>query len=217
MIAFVDLHDRLLQAHGSQQWWPASDPFEIMLGAVLVQRTTWRNAELAIVELARAKRIDPAKLAQCRTEELEASIRSAGFFRIKARRLRDLANFVLNSGGIEALSRQSTVDLRLALLSVHGIGPETADTVLLYAFDRPVVVIDEYLRRLMRRLEPGVPPVGDEALRQLVLAEIHDSPRLNELHALVVEHGKRICTRNPRCEQCVLEPWCGFSRERSDS
>ena len=219
MIGFLEIHDRLLAAHGPQHWWPASERFEVIVGAVLVQRTTWRNAELAIDALRRQALLSPLALAGVDGKELERCIRSAGFFRIKAERLRLIARFLAESGGLDALASLSTDRLREILLGLKGIGEETADTILLYAFDRPVVIVDEYLRRLTHRLDSSPSPslIGDAVLRRLVLDEIRDSGRLNELHALVVEQGKRRCTRNPHCAACALRACCGFGRARSDA
>ena len=217
MIGFRAIHDCLLTAHGRQHWWPASDRFEIMVGAVLVQRTAWRNAEMAVGELKRVSLLSPEALARVPAQSLESRIRSAGFFRMKARRLSGLARFVVDEGGLDLLAAQSTGRLRERLLGLDGIGPETADTMLLYAFGRPVVVIDEYLRRLMKRLDHGSAIPEDAVLRRRVADEISDAAGLNELHALVVEHGKQLCKRTPHCRACTLRRHCAFARSNSDS
>lgn len=217
MIRAEELYASLLAAHGPQHWWPAEDPFEIITGALLVQRTAWSNAALAVSELKRESLLEPAALADADLQVVEQTIRSAGFFRTKAGRLKQLARFVMASGGIEGLERQSTSQLRDALLRLNGIGPETADTILLYAFSRPVVVVDEYLRRLAERLCAGRTGVEDTALRRWISRGLSDSRRLNEMHALVVAHGKASCRRRPACSTCPLRALCLTGRSVSDA
>ena len=209
MIGFTGLFDELAAAHGPQRdWWPAESAFEVMLGAILVQRTAWRNAARAIDELRQQALLDPASLAAADPEIVARLIRSAGFFRAKSARLCVLAAFVLRSGGVAALDGWDTSRLRACLLELNGVGPETADAMLLYAFARPVVVVDEYLRRLLGRLGPPFAGLGDDGLRRAVLVAIGDAPRLREFHALVVEHGKGHCTTRPRCGDCPLRRGC---------
>jgi len=198
------LYEQLAAAYGPQGWWPAEDAFEVMIGAILVQRTAWGNAARAIEELRKRALLEPTALAASNPEVLEQWIRSAGFFRAKARRLRELAAFTAGVGGTDALATWPTDRLRAALLELEGVGPETADSILLYAFDRPVVVVDEYLRRLVGRLGSTSPVLDDDDLRESIFAEIDEASRLNEFHALVVEHGKRHCGSRPRCSGCLL-------------
>jgi endonuclease III related protein len=202
------LYEMLYDAYGSQHWWPAADRFEIMAGALLVQRTAWRNAESALTALRDRELLSPEQLAVADTRQIESSIRSAGFFRSKARRLQGLAGFIVGAGGIERLDAKPTPELRQLLLALDGVGEETASAILLYAFDRPVVVIDAYLRRLIQRLSAAGKPPPDDAIAAWVVAEIDDVPRLNELHALVVEHGKQVCAKLPRCRHCAVRDVC---------
>lgn len=208
MIRFETLHERLLAVHGPQSWWPAESAFEIMVGALLVQRTTWHGASTAVQMLRRAELIDPVRLAQIPGSALEPYVRSAGFYRIKAVRLRKMARFVVDEGGMEALQARSTASLRPALLQLDGVGPETADAILLYAFDRPVVVVDAYLRRLSRRLLGSPSPPADSDLRSWIAVALPDVPSLNEFHALVVAHGKSDCVKQPRCARCRVRDLC---------
>jgi endonuclease-3 related protein len=207
-LGFSALYEQLAAAYGPQDWWPAEDAFEVMVGAVLVQRTTWTNAARALDQLRKLALLDPRSLAAAEPEVVSGLIRSAGFFRMKARRVRGLAAFVRDSGGVSALGEWPTARLRAALLDLEGVGPETADSMLLYAFERPVAVIDEYLRRLVRRLRAPSSHMPDDDLRESIVAEIDDVPRLNELHALIVEHGKRHCRSRPRCGECLLRLRC---------
>jgi endonuclease-3 related protein len=179
-----------------------------MVGAILVQRTTWANAARALLELRKLAMLEPATLAAADPGLLSQLIRSAGFFRTKGGRVRGLAAFVRDAGGVEALAGWPTPKLRAALLELDGVGAETADSILLYAFDRPAVVVDEYLRRLIRRLRSPAAGMPDDELRHSVFAEIDDVTRLNEFHALIVEHGKRHCASRPRCAGCPLRRRC---------
>lgn len=207
------VYERLLAAYGPQRWWPGESPFEVMVGAVLTQNTAWRNVERAIANLKVAAALTPAAIAGLPQAELAGLIRPAGYFNVKARRLQAFCRFLLESGGAEALAQRPTADLRHALLAVHGVGPETADDILLYAFGRPVFVIDAYTRRLLRRL--GIAG-GDERYEQLRLgierAFGPQAPLFNELHGLIVHHAKVACGSKPRCTGCCLRRVCPEGR-----
>jgi endonuclease III related protein len=208
-----DVLSVLLDAYGPQHWWPAAEPFEVMVGAVLVQQTSWNSAERAIAALRDAGLLDARALAVIDSTELERLIRPAGFFRVKARRLRRLAAFIRDTGGLERLNDLPTEALRSALLGLDGIGAETADAMLLYAFGRPAAVIDAYTRRLIARLDGTDTPPSDDVIRHRMLSAVADDvDALNELHALIVEHGKRVCGNTPSCADCVLVRRCRFGR-----
>ena len=201
--------DLLAGAYGPQEWWPARDPFEMMAGALLTQRTTWRNAERAIASLRREGVLSPEALASVPGARLEALVRMAGTFRTKAARLRALARWYVDAGGRDALAARSTTSLRSELLALPGIGPETADDILVYAFARPVFVVDAYARRILSRYgwAKGDEPYG--RLSDAVARAIGpDAVLLGELHALLVEHGKRHCRSTPRCTGCPLAAGC---------
>lgn len=208
---------RLATAYGPQEWWPARDPFEMMTGALLTQRTTWRNAERAIASLRHAGALSPKALALLPVSELEALIRTAGTFRIKAVRLKALARWYIDTGGREALTVRSTVELRSELLGLPGIGPETADDILVYVFARPVFVVDAYARRILSRYawaEGGEPY---ERLSAAVADALgRDAAVLGEFHALLVEHGKRHCRATPRCPGCPLAAQCETAPRRAE-
>jgi endonuclease-3 related protein len=210
------VYDALLAEHGRQQWWPADERFEILVGALLVQRTAWRNVETAIVELKRRELLDAAILACTPVAVIEECVRRTGFFRAKASRLTKLARFVVAMGGLAALDAMPTATLRRLLLDLDGIGPETADAILLYAFDRPVVVVDTYLRRLARRLAGGDSELADTELRAWVGESIGETPALSELHALVVAHGKAFCRKEPLCNECPMQASCRSAVSVSD-
>ena len=212
---FADVFERLRAQHGSQEgWWPAESAFEVMVGALLVQRTTWRNAAAAIERLKARRYLAAARLARIETEALSALIRPAGFFRVKATRLQKLAQFVASAGGVDALKARSTDVLRGQLLQLQGVGPETADAMLGYAFHRPVLVVDAYTRRLFARLRHPSSALSDAALKNGAEATLSTTQALNEFHALVIAHGQRCCSSKPKCEPCSLKPICGLERER---
>jgi endonuclease-3 related protein len=216
--ALQRLHDRLLAAYGPQHWWPADSPFEVMVGAVLTQNTAWRNVERAIANLKGAGVLDPPGIAALPPAELAALIRPAGYFNVKAERLQAFCRFLRDRGGEAALAALSTSELRDRLLAVHGVGPETADDMLLYAFERPVFVIDAYTRRLLKRLGLATGEEGYEALRAGIERALGpDAPLFNELHALVVHHAKTACSARPRCGDCCLRRICPEGRVRGRS
>ena len=203
------IFDRLLAAYGPQAWWPASDPFEMMAGALLTQRTTWRNAEQALASLRRSGALSPQTLACLPVPEIEALIRPAGTFRVKAPRLRALAQWYIDAGGYESLAMRSTAELRAELLGLAGIGPETANDILVYAFGRPVFVVDAYARRILSRYGWTKADEPYEPLSAAVADALgRDAGTLGEFHALLVEHGKRHCRATPRCAECPLAARC---------
>ena len=201
--------ERLAAAYGPQQWWPAREPFEMMAGALLTQRTTWRNAERAIASLRREGVLSPEALALAPVSRLESLIRTAGTFRTKAVRLKALARWYVDAGGRDALAARPTANLRTELLALPGIGPETADDILVYAFARPVFVVDAYARRILSRYGWAEGDEPYDRLSDSVARAIGaDAARLGELHALLVEHGKRHCRSTPRCGRCPLATGC---------
>jgi endonuclease-3 related protein len=205
----LTVYRHLHAAHGPQHWWPGDTAFEIMVGAVLTQNTAWSNVEKAIANLKRARALDAETIARAPHRKLAAWLKPSGYFNIKAQRLRAFCRWYLQEGGVRRLARRPTTLLRDQLLAVHGIGPETADDILLYAFNRPVFVIDAYTRRIFSRL--GVIEGGEdyEALRRLFEERLGaDSSLFNEYHALIVAHAKDFCRPRPRCAQCVLGRQC---------
>ena len=181
----------------------------MMVGALLVQRTTWRNAERAIASLRGDCALAPGALAALPVSELEALIRTAGTFRTKAVRLKALARWYIDAGGREALAARRTGELRSELLGLPGIGPETADDILVYAFARPVFVVDAYARRILSRYGWAKGDEPYESLSDAVARAIGpNAALLGELHALLVEHGKRHCRPTPRCAGCPLAAQC---------
>ncbi len=204
----LEVYRRLFKAWGPQHWWPADSPFEVMVGAVLVQNTNWKNVERAIQNLKSAGALVPHKLLGIPLEELQELIRPAGYFRVKAQRLRSLVSFFVDefNGEISAMQATSHDELRQRLLSVHGIGPETADSILLYAVGKPALVVDAYTQRLFAR--HGWIPHGSsyQALKGHIEGELPvDATIYNEFHALIVQLGKIYCRRTPLCDGCPLQ------------
>jgi endonuclease-3 related protein len=182
---------------------------EVIVGAVLTQNTAWRNVEQAIEALKARQALDTEVILGMPVEELGQLIRASGYFNVKARRLRALCQWYRQEGGIQALQRLDTDELRRRLLAVHGIGPETADDILLYAFERPVFVIDAYTRRVFSRLGLLDGETGYEHLREAFEQALDaDVALFNEYHALIVVHGKDVCRTSPRCEVCCLASVC---------
>lgn len=201
----------LLAAYGPQRWWPAETPFEVMVGAILTQNTAWTNVERAIARLKGHVPVDAEAIAGLPTESLAELLRPAGYFNVKARRLQRFCAAYLAAGGAEGLSAMETGALRGWLLAVHGVGPETADDILLYAFERPVFVVDAYTRRIFARLGCLRGEEGYDALRRTFEAVLDpDVALFNEYHALIVLHGKGVCRARPSCDACCLRGSCPY-------
>lgn len=199
----------LLDSHGRQDWWPGETPFEIMVGAVLTQNTAWINVERAIANLINADALSPARILAVEETQLAEWLRPSGYFNIKAQRLRNFCRWYVEAGEYRRLVQWDTETLRHALLAVNGIGPETADDMLLYAFERPVFVVDAYTRRLFARLGLIEGDEGYETLRHAFEQALGpDVALFNEYHALIVAHAKDICRVRPRCGECVLRKRC---------
>ena len=203
------IFDALHAGYGPQHWWPGDTPFEVMVGAVLTQNTAWSNVEKAIANLVTRDMLDPGKIVSVRKDYLARWLKPSGYFNIKAGRLRHFCRWYLDSGGYTVLEKIPTEALRQSLLSVHGVGPETADDILLYAFRRPVFVIDAYTRRLFSRLGLIAGDEPYETLRLLIEQTLGPDVELfNEYHALIVQHAKGVCRTRPVCDRCMLNDRC---------
>lgn len=206
-----DIYLRLLDRYGPQHWWPAEEPFEVMVGAILTQSTAWGNVEKAIASLRRAEALSPKALRELPLTELATLIRPCGYYNAKAVKLKSLACWLgeLYDDNLDRLFANDTEALREELISVHGIGPETADSIILYAAGKPVFVIDAYTRRIMDRL--GLAPETNSyaAYQALFMDNLPASSQLfNEYHALLVRLGKSVCRRRPLCLHCCLGDIC---------
>ncbi len=204
------LFERLFVHYGAQNWWPADSPFEVMLGAVLTQNTAWSNVEKAIRSLKDLVALDAHSLHEMPRESLAQAIRPSGYYNLKAERLHNLCELLLENPELHKLD---DLELRKLLLGVTGIGPETADDILLYAFQRPVFVIDAYSRRLLGRIGWIDSDLSYEDLRQAIEQALHgEADYYNEFHALIVIHAKRVCCKQPRCSVCHLSAICDYPR-----
>lgn len=207
--AYRAIYEKLFSAYGPRRWWPGDSAFEVMVGAVLTQNTAWVNVEKAIANLKRARMLSAKVIVETHPRRVASLVRPSGYFNVKAKRLRALCRWIIAEGGLRRLGTMPTAELRCALLAVHGIGPETADDILLYAFERPVFVIDAYTRRVFARLGAIQGPEPYETLRRAFEMSLgEDVPLYNEYHALIVRHGKETCRKKPLCHSCCLAPVC---------
>lgn len=208
----LSIYQALLAIYGRQQWWPADSAFEVMLGAILTQNTLWSNVEKALVLLKQRISLDPKALLSLSSTDLESCLKPSGYFRIKTQRLKNYCRWYLAQGGYAGLDQLPTSELRESLLKVQGIGPETADDIVLYAFHRPVFIIDAYTRRLLQRLNLIQGQENYEYCRQLFEASLPKSVDLyKQYHALIVMHAKQRCRKaKPICLACCLSAVCAY-------
>src|ERR1700739_4723000 len=209
--ALADYFTTLFRAHGPQKWWPGRTRFEVVVGAILTQNTSWTNVKRAIANLRRERLLTPTAIESISEGRLARLIRSSGYFRQKARKLKEFVRFlrVNYQGSLDKMFRTPTPTLREQLLKVHGIGPETADSILLYAGSHPVFVVDAYTRRILERHNLATGKETYEEIRGRFEGSLPSSPSLfNEYHALIVHTGKHFCRkRGPDCQHCALRPF----------
>ncbi len=204
----TEIYQLLFDRFGPQHWWPGETRFEIITGAILTQNTSWANVEKAITNLKSADCLTPEKLHHLETVQLAELIRSAGYYNIKARRLKNFINWLFDDyeGELTNLESIDTDQLRAELLEIKGVGRETADSILLYAFDRPIFVVDAYTARIVFRHGLIGPDADYEQLRELFESSLpQDTQLFNEYHALLVRAGKEFCRPKARCPHCPLE------------
>lgn len=211
--SLLDVYRRLFDCYGPQHWWPAEEPFEVIVGAILTQSTAWSNVEKAIARLKAENVLSPSALRRLPVSELAGLIYPSGYYNAKALKLSSFAVWLGERYGddLDRLFSLPLWQLREELLSVHGIGEETADSIILYAARKPIFVIDAYTRRIVRRL--GLHP-GDDSYRSFQTLFMEHLPLdeglFNEYHALFVRHGKEICRRDPHCLWCCLRSTCSY-------
>ena len=204
----TEIYQLLLDRFGPQKWWPGETQFEIITGAILTQNTNWANVEKAIANLKSAHLLTPEKLYHLNASKLAELIRPAGYYNIKAKRLKNFVNWLFENynGQLTELEPADTEKLRAELLSITGIGRETADSILLYALDKPIFVIDAYTARIALRHQLIEPDADYEKLRELFQSNLpQDVQFFNEYHALLVRVGKEFCRPKARCPGCPLE------------
>jgi endonuclease-3 related protein len=201
-------YEAMSAALGPMRWWPAKTPFEVIVGAILTQSTAWGNVELAIANLRAARILTPSAMLRVQTSRLATLIRPSGYFRQKAKKLKAFVRFLYagHNGSLARMFRTPTNELRENLLKVHGIGPETADSILLYGGNHAVFVVDAYTHRILGRHGITDGKADYEKVRTLIENSIPRRAELfNEFHALIVNTGKNWCRKSaPRCEECPL-------------
>ena len=202
----IKIYETLLAAFGIQNWWPAEGPEEMIIGALLTQNTTWKNVEKALANLRLNNQLSFSAISVSPLQELQKQIKPSGYFRQKSERLKALAIAFTDAGGLSQLEQKTTSDLRKWFLALKGIGPETADSILLYAFKRPLFVIDAYTLRICKRHEWLPITANYNEAQNYFTRQLPAEPTLfNEYHALLVQIGKNFCRpKSPLCEKCPL-------------
>ena len=202
------IYKKLYRCFGRQHWWPADSPFEVMVGAILTQNTSWGNVEKAIGALKKEKLLSAGKLYRLAHRKIASLIRPAGYYNIKTKRLKSFLRFFLKNyqGSAKKMSLADIQKLRRQLLSVNGIGPETADSILLYALNKPVFVVDAYTKRVLCRHKLIKENEEYAQVQSLFMKHLKTDTRLfNEYHALLVKLGKDFCHKSkPLCQRCPL-------------
>jgi endonuclease-3 related protein len=207
MKRLYEIYDLLFEAYGPQHWWPAESTFEMITGAILTQNTSWSNVEQAIANLG--INLSPDFIASCPEDELNLIIRPTGFFRQKTGRLKGLAQwFMKYDCDADRIANENPEKIRTELLELNGVGYETADSIMLYAFDKPFFVVDTYTKRVFTRLGFHLPEAYDETRHYFESRLPYKSSLFNEFHALIVKHAKQYCKKHPICEGCPLDGIC---------
>jgi endonuclease-3 related protein len=203
----LTIYEKLNAHFGDLRWWPGDSPFEVIVGAILTQNTSWRNVESAIKQLKLKDLLYPGEIFKIDDNILANLIRSAGYYNIKTQRLKSFVQFLYDeyNGDLDAMFAEDLWHLREKLLSVKGVGEETADSILLYAGNKPIFVVDAYTRRILQRHDIIGPDARYTKIQQLFMNSLpHDVPLFNQYHALLVNTGKLFCKRNPYCGKCPL-------------
>ncbi len=207
----LEIYKRLSEHFGPRNWWPGDTAFEVMVGAILTQNTAWTNVIKAIDNLKAADCLNAEPIDALSQDELAQLIRPSGYYNMKARRLKAYCRWYLEQGGFDSINAMPTDVMRETILNVYGVGPETADDIVLYAFNRPVFVIDSYTRRIFSRLGLVDGSKNYEELRQHFEDSLPaESALFNEYHALIVIHAKEYCRKRPLCERCPLAMDCDY-------
>jgi len=205
------IYNKLLKHFGSQNWWPGDTPFEIMIGAILTQNTNWGNVEKAITNLKKMGALSGGAIRDMNDRRLEKLIKPSGYFRVKAKKLKVFCRWLIKQGGVRQLKKQNIQSLRPQLLEIWGIGPETADSMLCYAFDKPTFVVDAYTKRIGNRV--GLFRLEDyHEIKEFFEKKLQrDLELYKEYHALFVALGKNYCKPKPNCVNCPIFKLCKYS------
>lgn len=206
------LYELLFERFGHRNWWPAQTPFEVCVGAILTQNTSWKNVEKAINNLKETDCLDAFRLYETPLDELAVIIRPAGYFNVKSKRLKNFVNRLVehHEGSLDKMFEASVEDLRTVLLSINGVGRETADSMILYAANKPIFVVDVYTRRALERHGMIVEKADYDEIRELFERNLEpDVALFNDFHAQFVAVGSTYCGRRPKCSGCPLD---GFEK-----
>ncbi|MDE1860173.1 MAG: endonuclease III domain-containing protein [Candidatus Micrarchaeota archaeon] len=211
-LPMLGLYEELRKNFGYRHWWPGETEDEITIGAILTQQVSWTNVEKAIKNLKENDMLSLAAIADANLPELERLVRPTGFFRQKARRLRNFAQYVARThGSLGIMFRKDSAGLRKELLDIDGVGPETADSIMLYAAGKRIFVIDAYTRRIMSRMYGTPDDMGYDELQEYISSRIPGSTKLyNDFHAQFVELGKNYCRTKPLCDMCPVKRHCSY-------
>jgi len=204
----MEIYHKLYKAYGPRHWWPGETSFEVMVGAILTQNTSWKNVEKAIQKLKAKGVLNPQGVFRLKRSQLAPLIKSSGYYRIKADRLKSFIDFLFGQydGNIKRMKKERLEELRERLLDVKGVGPETADSILLYGLKKPIFVVDAYTKRILSRHGVVSEKAPYEEVQRLFMDYLpHDEKLFNEYHALIVQVGKMVCKKSPRCDSCPLK------------
>ena len=202
------LYELLYERFGHRNWWPAESPFEVCVGAILTQNTSWKNVEKAISNLKGSDRLDALRLYQTPVNEIATIIRPAGYFNVKSKRLKNFISHLVerHGGSLSKMFEASIEDLRTELLSINGVGRETADSMILYAANKPIFVVDVYTRRTLERHGLIIEKADYDEIRELFESNLKpDVALFNDFHAQFVAVGSNYCGRKPKCSGCPLD------------
>jgi len=207
-IELLAIYQDLLQQIGPRHWWPADSPFEVIIGAILTQNTAWQNVKKAIANLKDKELLNPSALAEIPEPELAALIRPSGYFNQKAKKIKIFSAYFVNryQGSMAVMAQQETAILRQELLALFGIGPETADSMLLYALAKPIFVVDAYTRRIFSRHGWFATDFTYQQMQEFFIQGLpQEVSLLNEFHALIDYVGHHYCRKQPICQSCPLQ------------
>ena len=212
--SLLDIYRLLYEEYGPQHWWPAESPLEMIIGAILTQSAAWTNVEKAIHNLKASVDLSIEGLQKLPQDELARLIYPSGYYNVKARKVKAFVDWLAEryGGDLDRLFALDVATMRKELLSVHGVGEETADSIILYAAHQPIFVIDAYTRRIITRLGLGPQKETYSSFQALFMDNLpHDEALFNEYHALLVQHGKTVCRKPPVCTGCCLALLCPFT------
>ena len=212
------IYVRFLEEYGPQGWWPAATPLGVVLGAILTQSVAWRGVERALNNLESAGCMTVEALRDIPEADLADLVRPSGYFNAKAKKIKAFIHHLVDhyDGNLDAMLSRCTEELRPELLSIHGVGEETADDIILYAAGQPSFVIDSYTRRIMKRL--GLEPSNEKYSSYQAIFHGNlpsDAEMFNEYHALLDQHAKAVCRKEPQCASCCLRDLCPTGAERT--